>query len=158
MWHARRSRVRRSEDRDGETVAVTGSTSGVGAPRPVIALDIAPSLRDQLPALAAGRALVIDYYAGARCGTVVGDLTAKFRPMPTNDAYVPIASIDGVRVFAEARLIRLLEDAGGGLDLGGLPFARHLVVTLRQPELWLAFLDRPGVCAGKGPWARWRQR
>ncbi|HEV8696212.1 MAG TPA: hypothetical protein VGQ89_00855 [Candidatus Limnocylindrales bacterium] len=44
-------------------------------------------------------------------------------------------------MFAEARLVGLLEEAGPGLDLAGLPFARHVALTL-EPERWLKVLLR----------------
>ncbi len=138
-------------------VAMTRISSGVGAPRLEAGISIAPRLRDRLASLAAGRALVIDYFARARCGSVVGDLTAKFRPVPADDGYVQLATVDGVRLFAEKRLIGLFEDGGTGLDLAGPRLARHLVVTVQRPERWLDFLERPGVCAGKSPLARLRQ-
>ncbi len=138
-------------------MAMTRTSSGVGVPRFEVGISIAPRLRDRLASLAAGRALVIDYFAGARCGSVVGDLTATFRPVPADDGYVQLATVAGVRLLAEKRLIALFEDGGTGLDLAGSRLARHLAVTLERPERWLDFLERPGVCAGKSLWARWRQ-
>ncbi len=138
-------------------VAMTRTSSGVGAPRFEVGISIAPRLRDRLASLAAGRALVIDYFAVARCGSIVGDLTAKFGSGPAVDGYVQLATVDGVRLFAEKRLIALFEGGGIGLDLAGPRFARHLVVTMQRPERWLELLERPGVCAGKSLWARWRK-
>ncbi len=138
-------------------VAMTTTRSDVGEPRSEVGISIAPILRDQIAAMAAGRALVIDYFAGARCGSVVGDLTAKFGSVPAVDGYVQLATVDGVRFFAEQRLIGLFEGGGIGLDLAGPRFARHLVVTMQRPERWLDFLERPGVCAGKNPLARLRK-
>jgi len=138
-------------------VAMTRTRSGGGAPRFDVGISIAPTLRDQLAAMAAGRALVIHYFAGARCGSVVGDLTATFRPVPADAAYVQVAAVEGVRVFAESRLLPLFEDGGAGIRLAGPRFARHLAVSLERPERWLDFLERPGVCAGKSLRARWRK-
>jgi hypothetical protein len=129
----------------------------VREPRSEVGISIAPAVRDQLAAMAAGRALVIDYFAAARCGSVVGDLTATFSPVPADEAYVQVAAVEGVRVFAESRLLVLLEDGGAGIGLAGPRFARHLAVTLERPERWLDFLERPGVCAGKSLWARRRK-
>lgn len=128
------------------------------ASRAGASVEVAPRLRDVLTRLAGGRALVIDYFATGRCGAVVGDLTAEFWPEPPGDGYLELATVGSVRVFAEARLVGLLEEAGPGLDLAGLPFARHVAVTLERPERWLEFLERPGVCAGKRPWRGRRRR
>ncbi len=138
-------------------VAMTTTRSDFGEPRSEVGVSIAPILRDQIAAMAAGRALVIDYFAGARCGSVAGDLTATFRPVPGDEAYVQVAAVEGVRVFAERRLLLLFEDGGAGIRLAGPRFARHLAVTLERPERWLDFLERPGACAGKSLWARRRK-
>lgn len=58
--------------------------------------------------------------------------------------YVELASFEGVRLFAESRLLAVLGDAGPSLRLGGPPFARHLPVELDRPERWIDFLEGPG--------------
>ncbi len=50
-------------------------------------------------------------------------------------------------MFAEARLLLILREAGPSLHLAGPAFAPHVAVALEQPEYWLAFLDQPGVLA-----------
>jgi hypothetical protein len=80
---------------------------------------------------------------------VIGDLTGDFKETPPGPGYVELASIEGVRVFAEARLLTILDDAGPSLRLSGFPFARHLAVDLDRPERWIDFLEGPGVLAGK---------
>lgn len=62
-----------------------------------------------------------------------------------------VASIEGVDVFAENRLVRVFEDAALMLRLGGPVFARHLVVSLDPGSRWIDFLEQPNVLAGKGP-------
>jgi hypothetical protein len=76
---------------------------------------------------------------------VVGDITADFGPQPAAETYVKLADLDGVPVFAEGRLVPLLEQTATSLDLRRLPFGRHLRVTLDRPERWLEFLERPGI-------------
>jgi hypothetical protein len=93
--------------------------------------------------------LVIDYFASRRCGVVIGDLTVDFGDEPPGPAYVELAGIESVRVFAESRLLAVLGNAGPSLRLGGPPFARHLAVELDRPGRWIDFLERPGVLAGK---------
>jgi hypothetical protein len=117
--------------------------------RSQISLGVEPTLRGSVAPLANGRVLVIDYFASRRCSVVIGDLTGDFRETLPAPGYVELASIEGVRVFAEARLLTILEDAGPSLRLSGFPFARHLAVDLDRPELWIDFLDGPGVLAGK---------
>jgi hypothetical protein len=123
-----------------------------------VSIEVTPRLRDELMRLASGRVLVVDYLASGRCGVVVGDLTAEFWPGPPGDGYLELANLGGVRMFAEARLVGLLEEAGPILDPAGLPFARHVALTLERSERWLEFLLRTGVCAGKSPWRVRRRR
>ena len=61
-----------------------------------------------------------------------------------------VASIEGVDVFAENRLVRVFEDAALMLRLGGPVFARHLVVSLDPGSRWIDFLEQPNVLAGRG--------
>jgi hypothetical protein len=111
-------------------------------------------LRTQLGRLAAGRTLVIDYFASRRCSVVIGDLTCRFEAGPCGRGYTELARIEGVRVFVESRLLDTLEVAGPTLRLGGPPFARHVRVELDEPERWIDFLDGPGVLAGKQRFGR----
>jgi hypothetical protein len=123
-------------------------------PRSRIRLGVAPTLRALLAHQAAGRAVVIDYFASRRCGVVIGDLTGAFADRPTRPGYVELAAIEDVAIFAEARLLPVLEDAGATLHMAGPPFARHLAVSLDAPERWIDFLERPGILAGKGLFGR----
>ena len=125
------------------------STIARVVPRSRISIGIEPDLRVGLGGLAAGRVVVIDYFASQRCSVVVGDLTCSFRPSAPDDGYTELASIEGVRVFVEHRLLPLLEDSGPSLFMAGPPFARHLAIQLEVPEKWIDFLDGPGVLAGK---------
>lgn len=118
-------------------------------PRSQVSLGVEPTVRASLPRLANGRVLVIDYFASRRCSVVIGDLTGDFRVTPPGPGYVELASIEGVRVFAESLLLTVLGDAGPSLRLSRFPFARHLAVDLDRPERWIDFLEGPGVLAGK---------
>lgn len=122
--------------------------------RSALSIDIETGLRRDLVADAAGRVLVIDYWASHRCGVVTGDLTAAFQVGRPERPYLELEPIEGVRVFAEERLVGLLATGGPRLRRGGLAFARHLSVDLARPELWLDFLSRPGVMRGKF-WKQW---
>ena len=124
---------------------------GQVVPRSKLSLGVEPTLRGSLARLANRRPIVIDYFASRRCSVVIGDLTVKFGDRPTGPGYVELASIEGVRVFAESRLLEVLGDAGSTLRLGGPPFARHLSIELDRPERWIDFLEQPGVLAGKRP-------
>lgn len=117
--------------------------------RSTVRMDIEPGLRLDLVADAAGRVLVIDYWASRRCGVVTGDLTAAFQSVRPGRPYLELEPAEGVRVFAEERLIDLLAVGGPRVRRGGPLFARHLSVDLARPELWLDWLGRPGVMRGK---------
>jgi len=104
-----------------------------------------PRLRGRLPGLAAGRMLVIDNFASARCGVVVGDITTYFGPLPPPETHAEVAERDGIPVLADRRLVPLLEGASIELDLRRLPSLPGLAGGLEPPERWLEFLERPGV-------------
>jgi hypothetical protein len=110
-----------------------------------------PELRPRLAGLAAGRALVIDYFATARCGGLVGDLTADLVKEPVGAEFVPIRVLETVPCYAERRLMPLLAQVETTIRFGGPPFARHLAVTLDPPERWLDFLERGVGRARTGP-------
>jgi hypothetical protein len=114
-------------------------------------------LHDGLAVLASGRALVIDYFAAARCGTVVGDITADFGDVPPPGTHAKLDDVAGVPIYAEKRLLPLLEEAGLQLEPRWLPLGRAVRIRLDRPELWLDFLECPGVAIGKGPWTRRRR-
>jgi len=111
---------------------------------------LASDLRESLRSVARGRHLVIDYFASHRCGASVGDLTATFQVEQLGPDYVELDALEGVRFSSEARLGALLADAGVTLRWAGPTFARHIAVELDRSELWLEFLDQPGIAAGKG--------
>ena len=93
------------------------------------------------------RVLVIDFFASRRCGVTIGDLTADFRARPPGAGYVELAPIEGIRLFAESRLLPTLRSADPWLHLGGPVFARHLALRLDRPEAWIDFLDEPSTLA-----------
>jgi hypothetical protein len=112
-------------------------------------LAVEPGLRADLARRSGGRVLVVDYFASRRCSVTIGDLTAEFRVDPPADGFVELQDVDGIRTFAEQRLIPVLESAVLTVRLAGPPFARHLAVSLDPPSRWLDFLDGPGILAGK---------
>ncbi len=121
-------------------------------PRSEVSIGLEPALRRSLAGRAAGRAIVIDYFASRGCSFVVGDLTCSFKAVAPGPGYLELAPVEGVPMFVEERLLGILAEAGPTLRIGGLPFARHLAIELEQPELWIDFLEAPGVLAGKrGP-------
>lgn len=93
-----------------------------------------------LPALAAGRPLVIDCYASRHGGLTVGDITVRFAEAPLEPSYVEILPVSGVRVLVERHLIGLLAD---GASLAWAPhlMGRHLAIRLARTERWIAFLE-----------------
>jgi hypothetical protein len=135
--------------RDMSTEPGTTAAHSTTVAHSQISLGVEPSLRGSLARLANGRLLVIDYFASRRCSVVVGDLTADFEETSPGREYVEVATVEGVRVFAEQRLLAVLGDTNSSLRLGGPPFARHLAINLDPPERWLDFLEEPGVLIGK---------
>lgn len=108
--------------------------------RATVRLALAPPLRDRLALLAAGRPLVIDYYASRLRGVATGDLIVWFGEPAREPCYVELEPVDNVPVLAERRLVSLLE--GATLREAGPPWHHHLALSLARPEDWIDFLDR----------------
>lgn len=118
-------------------------------PNTQLSIGIEPELRGDLAKRAAGRVLVINYWALRRCGVVTGDLTVRLTEREIEGPYVAVAPIEAVRIVVEERLLNVLELSGPTLRLMGPTFRRRLGIELARPELWLDFLHRPGVLRGK---------
>jgi hypothetical protein len=112
-------------------------------------IEVEPALRDELAVMAAGRTLVIDYFASKRCGVVSGDLTVAFQDEARDEPLAEAAPSAGVRIAVDARLRDVLAASGPTLRLSGPRFRRRLAIELERPELWLDFLNRPGVLRGR---------
>lgn len=110
-------------------------------PRSEIAVAVDPALRGRLSALSKGGILVLDYFTSRRCNVTVGDLTANVRTHAPGAGYVELASVEGVRLYAETRLLPVLHEAGPSLRLARGVFGRHLAIDLDRPEDWIAFLE-----------------
>jgi hypothetical protein len=108
--------------------------------RAAVRLTISPVLRERLASLAAGRALVIDYYASRLRGVATGDLIVWFGEPPAEPCYVELEPIEDVVVLAERHLVEILE--GATLREAGPPWHRHPAISLTRPEDWIDFLDR----------------
>ena len=117
--------------------------------RSPITIGIDDALRPQLAELAAGRALVVDFFASRRCSVTIGDLTADFRRDPPGPAFAALAPLEGVLIYVERRLLPVLAAAVATVRLAGPPFARHLALSLDPAECWIDFLDGPSVLSGK---------
>jgi hypothetical protein len=108
--------------------------------RSPIALTVERGLRGRLVELGQGQALVIDYYSSWHRGFAVGDLTVRFGEPKAEPRYVALEPLEGVNVLAERSLLGLLD--GATIREAGLPFARHLAISLERPEMWIEFLQQ----------------
>ena len=108
-----------------------------------IALD--PRLRGRLAALAAGRVLVVGYFASSRCGSVVGDFALSWRIEAPGPGFLELAAIEGVSIYADRRLLDVLGRAAPELRPGGVLRRGTPAVWLGNPERWIEFLEGPLV-------------
>jgi len=118
-------------------------------PEPQLRIDVEPALRDVFADMAAGRTLVIDYFASQRCGVVSGDLTIALRDGRPDGPFLHAAPVAGIPIVVEAHLRGVLEKSGPTLRLAGPKFRRRLAIELERPELWLDFLNQPGILRGR---------
>jgi len=114
-------------------------------PRNRIAIGLHPSVHGSLARLARGRILVIGYFASARCGTVVGDFSVSWRSKPPGDRFRRLAPVEGVDLFADARLLDVLAAAAPELRPGTIFRRSTPTVYLGIPERWIEFLEGPRV-------------
>ena len=110
--------------------------------RAPIKVGVAPALGGRLRSMAAGRPLVIDYYASRLRGVAVGDLTVSFGEPDAEPCFFELERIDGVLVLAHRNLLGVLH--GATPREAGPPWNRHLGIALAGPESWIDFLDRYG--------------
>jgi hypothetical protein len=107
--------------------------------RSPLRLRVDPALQGRLLALAAGRPLVIDYYASVYRGVTVGDLIVRFGDPRPEPRYQELEPVEGITVLAERSLVDLL--SGATLREAGLPKLRHMAISLETPERWIDFLQ-----------------
>ena len=112
---------------------------------PGIALDL--RLRGRLATLAAGRTLVIGYFASRTCCCVVGDIAVDWRSSPPGPGFLELARVDGVPLFADERLVDVLDGARPELRPGGILRRGTPSLWLGIPERWIEFLEGPTVLA-----------
>lgn len=122
--------------------------------RSIVRVGVSPGLRSRLGQLAAGRPLVVGYFVSRRCGVSVGDMTARFDRRGPGRGYVQLATIEGVPMWVDERLLPVLRDAELTLRWGGPLFARHLAISLEPASRWIDFLEQPGVLVGKRRYGR----
>ena len=107
-------------------------------------LRVDAAAEQRLRSEAAGRALVIDFFAARCCtGVVAGDLMTRWADEPGADA-VEIGAVAGTRLLADRRLVEVLAE-GASLVESGPFFARSIGVRLARPECWIDFLDSPAA-------------
>jgi len=100
--------------------------------------------RRELPAMAHGRRLVVDYFASRCCGSNVsiGDLSVRWLPTtaPVDPEFVPVEAPGGLRVRIQDDLVAVLRAAGGCVEMRGWGRFRRPVVELQDGAKWLDFI------------------
>lgn len=129
---------------DEAIAAVSSPSAGLAR---TVRLAVDPNVRGRIAAIAAGRTLVVDYYATRCCTSVwVGDLAVSWRDADVEEIRTAeLEPVDGVRVVADRHLLDVLAVGEPVLTLAGPSFARHLAVRLDRPEVWIAFLESPRI-------------
>ena len=98
----------------------------------------------ELGAVAAGRRLLIDYFATHCCGrnVAVGDLTVGWSAVDGDpgSAWLRLADHDGLEVWLHRPLAPLLARAGPRLVMRGRGPFRHPAIELADPAAWIDFL------------------
>jgi hypothetical protein len=102
--------------------------------------------RGELPAMAGGRRLVVDYFASRCCGgnVSIGDLSLRWLPASeiVDPEFVPVEAPGGLRVRVQHDLVAVLRTAGGRVDMRGWGRFRRPVIELQDGATWLDFITR----------------
>ena len=122
----------------------------VTVPRNRISIALDADLHGSLAGLARGRRLVIGYFAARRCGTVVGDLSVAWHVEPPASWHRRLAPIEGVEVYADERLLGVLDIGRPELRCGSLLRRGTPRLHLSSPECWIDFLEGPTVMSRRG--------
>jgi hypothetical protein len=111
-----------------------------------------PEARRELPVLAHGRRLILDYFAARCCGrnVSVGDLhlrwTAADRPVA--DEFLPLRAPLGLDAYVQRDLLAVLEAARGRITIRGWSWLRRPTIEVEDGAAWLDFI---GACRTRSP-------
>ena len=108
--------------------------------------------RRELPGRAAGRRLVLDYFATRCCGrnVSVGDLHLRWAAPfgPIAEEFLPLPAPSGVEAYVQRDLVPVLGTAGSRIAMHGWGPFRRPVVELENGAVWLDFV---GACRHRSP-------
>jgi hypothetical protein len=108
--------------------------------------------RQELPARANGRHLLLDYFATRCCGSnlSVGDLHLRWTASddPIGDEFLALGAPGGIDAYIQRDLISVLQAAGGRVAMRGRGWFRGPVVELADGAVWLDFI---GACGRRSP-------
>lgn len=108
--------------------------------------------RRELPGRAAGRWLVLDYFATRCCGrnVSVGDLHLRWMTSggPIAGEFLRLRAPAGIEAYVQRDLIPVLGAAGAQIAMHGRGPFRRPVVELADGAVWLDFV---GACRTRSP-------
>ena len=108
--------------------------------------------RREVPALAKGRRLVLDYFAARCCGrnVSVGDLHVRWiaSDEPMAEDFLPLRAPEGLEAYVQGDLVQVLDTTQGRIAMCGWGPFRRPVVELEDGAVWLDFI---GACRRRSP-------
>lgn len=108
--------------------------------------------RREVPALAKGRRLVLDYFAARCCGrnVSVGDLHVRWiaSDEPMAEDFLPLRAPEGLEAYVQGDLVQVLDTTQGRIAMRGWGPFRRPVVELEDGAVWLDFI---GACRRRSP-------
>lgn len=107
--------------------------------------------RQELPARAGGRRLLLDYFASRCCGrnVSVGDVHLRWARRDEPDAeFLALRAPIGLDAYIQRDLVPIMEAARGRVVMRGWGRFRHPVVEFEDGAVWLAFVGR---CPTRSP-------
>jgi hypothetical protein len=119
---------------------------------PLPAVIWSPEARRELPVLAHGRRLILDYFAARCCGrnVSVGDLHLRWTAAerPVRDEFLPLRAPLGLDAYVQRDLLAVLEAARGRITMVGWNWLRRPTIEVEDGAAWLDFI---GGCRERSP-------
>ena len=112
---------------------------------------VSAPISGRLADLAAGRVLVIGYFASRRCAVVTGDFSVSWRSSRPSAGFFALPAVEDVPLYVDRCLLDILCRAEPELWPGGFFRRGTPSIRLARSELWLQFLEGPVVMSPRLP-------
>lgn len=118
----------------------------------MLAVSWSGEARREVPSLANGRRLLLDYFATRCCGgnVSIGDVHLRWTAAdaPIEPEFFRFDAPGGVEAYIQQDLVPVLEAARGRITMRGRGWFRHPIVEFEDGPMWLDFIS---ACRTRSP-------